>query len=133
MTGTGDVVTRLSSFRQYQRGGRRAPHKPLLMLLALGRLATHGTSRLPWSRAEEELGRLIAEFGPASSTGAAQSAAYRTRRRRSGWRAEILQAWDRQCTFCGYDGQLAGVPVGLEAAHVRWHRRQVFRGRPLAA
>ncbi len=212
MTGTGragELLTRLSSFRQYQRGGRRAPHKPLLMLLALGRMATDGTSRLPWSRAEEELGRLIAEFGPASSTGTAQSAAYpfthlRTdgvwvlsadvpmdrlgplrdgavvgslepgleealrdqphlvraaarslaesnfpptvaadvleavgfdpdavltggapaepdaRRRRSGWRAEILRAWDRQCAFCGYDGQLAGVPVGLEAAHVRW-------------
>lgn len=32
----------------------------------------------------------------------------------------MLQAWDRQCAFCGYDGQLAGATAGLDAAHVRW-------------
>jgi putative restriction endonuclease len=32
----------------------------------------------------------------------------------------VLQAWDRQCAFCGYDGQLASASVGLDAAHVRW-------------
>jgi putative restriction endonuclease len=42
------------------------------------------------------------------------------RRRNSGWRSAVLQAWDRQCAFCGHDGQLAGAPVGVEAAHVRW-------------
>lgn len=42
-------------------------------------------------------------------------------RRRSGkWREAILAAWDRQCGFCGYDGQLGGAAVGIEAAHVRW-------------
>lgn len=25
-----------------------------------------------------------------------------------------------KCAFCGYDGQLAGASVGVEAAHVRW-------------
>ncbi|MEV0781671.1 HNH endonuclease, partial [Streptomyces sp. NPDC050423] len=25
-----------------------------------------------------------------------------------------------QCAFCGYDGRIGAVPVGLEAAHVRW-------------
>lgn len=33
-----EVLTRLAGLRQYQRGGHRAPHKPLLVLLALGRL-----------------------------------------------------------------------------------------------
>lgn len=42
------------------------------------------------------------------------------RRREPGWRAAVLQAWDRQCAFCGYDGQLAGATAGLDAAHVRW-------------
>ena len=42
------------------------------------------------------------------------------RRRSAGWRERILEAWDRQCAFCGYDGQLGGVAVGIEAAHVRW-------------
>lgn len=42
------------------------------------------------------------------------------RRRDPGWRAAVLQAWDRQCAFCGYDGRLAGASVGIDAAHVRW-------------
>jgi putative restriction endonuclease len=32
----------------------------------------------------------------------------------------VLEAWDRQCAFCGYDGQFVGSSVGIEAAHVRW-------------
>jgi putative restriction endonuclease len=36
------------------------------------------------------------------------------------WRRCVLRAWDRQCAFCGYDGQLAAASVGIDAAHVRW-------------
>lgn len=205
------VLARLASLRQNQYRGRRAPHKPLLVLLALGHLANNGTSELPWSQAETTLSDLIAEFGPPSKTGRAQSAAYpftrlrndgvwvldqqveddrvgelsardvvgrlegelerslrsdrellhtaaralvethfpatvavdvltavgldpdvvlgapaapaadaTARRRDPAWRATVLQAWDRQCAFCGYDGQLGGATVGVEAAHVRW-------------
>ena len=32
----------------------------------------------------------------------------------------MLEAWDRQCAFCGYDGQVTGASVAIEAAHVRW-------------
>lgn len=32
----------------------------------------------------------------------------------------VLTAWDRRCAFCGFDGQLGGYPVGIDAAHVRW-------------
>ncbi len=213
MTGPGDeqLIDRLTSFRQYQRDGERVPHKPLLVLLALARLGETGSSALPWSAAETRLADLIAEFGPPSRTGRAQSAAYpftrlrgdgvwtldrdvpndslrplraaevtgrlspdvetllrgrselqraaarrlveaqfpmtvapdvlsavgldpylvletsadvvdlvQRRRRSAGWRHAILEAWDRQCAFCGYDGQLGGVAVGIEAAHVRW-------------
>ena len=42
------------------------------------------------------------------------------RRRDSAWRSAVLSAWDRSCAFCGYDGQLGGTAVGLDAAHVRW-------------
>lgn len=206
-----DVIDQLTSFRQYQHDGERVPHKPLLVLLALARLEASGSSALPWSAAETQLADLIAEFGPPSRTGRAQSAAYpftrlrrdgvwaldrdvpddnlrplrdgdvtghlqpgleavlrqrpelvrnvarrlveaqfpmtvapdvlaavgldpdlvletsadvvdlvERRRRSAGWRAHILEAWDRQCAFCGYDGQLGGVAVGIEAAHVRW-------------
>jgi putative restriction endonuclease len=42
------------------------------------------------------------------------------RQRRSSWTAAILTAWNRQCAFCGFDGQLGAATVGVEAAHVRW-------------
>lgn len=208
------VLDTLASLRQHQRGGQRSPHKPLLVLLALGRLAATGSSELPWPEAEVQLADLIAEFGPPSRTSRAQSAAYpftrlradgvwvldqdvqmdlvgplagqhvtgrlepamesvlrddpalirtaaralvlsnfpetvapdvltaagldpddvlnaaddrgdgrRTgvqRRRNPAWRSAVLQAWDRQCAFCGYDGQLGGASAGIDAAHVRW-------------
>jgi putative restriction endonuclease len=195
------VVQRFASLRQHQGDGHRSPHKPLLALLALGRLASTGRSDLPWSEAESQLADLIAEFGRPSRTGRRQSAAYPftrlrsdyvwvldhdvpmdnvgplaaehvtgrfehsvetalagdpqllnrvarslvdsqfpstiaadvllsvglspedvlgtgdaesepLRRRDPRWRWQILTAWDRQCAFCGYDGQLA--------AHIRW-------------
>ena len=43
-----------------------------------------------------------------------------TRRRSASWRYQVIAAWDGACAFCGYDGSLAGAPVGVEAAHVRW-------------
>jgi putative restriction endonuclease len=46
------------------------------VLLALGRLATTGSSELPWTEAETKLADLVAEFGPPSRTSRAQNAAY---------------------------------------------------------
>jgi putative restriction endonuclease len=34
-----DILDRVDKLRVWQRGGQRAPHKPLLLLLALGRLS----------------------------------------------------------------------------------------------
>lgn len=206
-----DPMERLLALRLHQQDGRRSPHKPLLALVALGRLVSTGSSQLPWSIAEQQLADLLAEFGRPSSAPRPQSAAYpftrlrsdgvwqldadvpmdavtplresdvtgsfapeieaellahparalataralvtshfpetliadvlvatgldpemvlgagadpapeMTARRRSvQWRYAVVEAWDRQCAFCGYDGQLGGVPVGLESAHVRW-------------
>lgn len=207
------MLARLARLRLHQRDGRRSPHKPLLVLLSLGRLTTTGSSALPWSEAQVVLGDLVAEFGPASRTSRVQSAAYpftrlrsdgiwvldrdvpmdtvgplttravtgrltreietaladdpellasaaralvdshfpdtiapdvlsavgldpdtirraadvvpdpsaATKRRRDPqWREMIIQAWDRQCAFCGFDGQILGATVGIDAAHVRW-------------
>jgi putative restriction endonuclease len=77
------VLERMSALRQHQQDGRRSPHKPLLVLLALGRLAETGSSSLPWSVAEERLADLLEEFGPTSKTPRAQSAAYPFTRLRS--------------------------------------------------
>ena len=205
-----DVVTKLTSLRQYQADGKRAPHKPLLVLLALGQLQSTGSSAMPWSMVEERLGAMLAEFGTPSRQGATSAAQPFTRlradhiwqltrdvpddnigplrespiegsftpdiehflkaapeqaldaariiveqqfpltvasdvliaagldpdlvfgtsvapsphagrrRRDPAWRPRILEAWDRSCAFCGFDGSLAGYPVGIEAAHVRW-------------
>ena len=54
------------------------------------------------------------------AVGTAQTADTEKRRRSSAWPLAILEAWDRQCAFCGYDGQLGSSSVGLEAAHIRW-------------
>lgn len=43
------------------------------------------------------------------------------RRRRSGFAEEVLRAYAYQCAMCGFDGALGRNPVGIEAAHVRWH------------
>lgn len=207
-----EVLARLSSLRQHQRHGKRSPHKPLLVLLALGRLSAEGTSEVPWTTATEKLAELIRDYGPPSAAQPAQSAAYpftrlrsdgiwtldhdvpmdrvrplavngvvgrlepvledalrdadlaalaarhlvesefpptvapdvlaavgldpdavlgaiqgqalsggaSRRHRRSSWPAAVLEAWDRQCAFCGFDGQLGAATVGVEAAHVRW-------------
>src|SRR6478672_2441441 len=70
------ALERLSSLRQYQHDGKRVPHKPLLVLLALSQLQQSGTSEMFWSQVESKLAHLIAEFGPPSRTGRRQSAAY---------------------------------------------------------
>lgn len=202
-----DPVAAVSRLRQHQRGGVRSPHKPLLMLMALGRLSRTGRSDIAWSDARTELSELITAFGPPSRTGAVQAAAYpftrlrsdgvwvldedvpmdrvtplaetnvtgrltvaleealrdpaslratarslvdaefpptlaldvlaaagldaedvysavpvsdARRRRSSAWPGQILSGWDRQCAFCGFDGQLGSGVVGIESAHVRW-------------
>ena len=200
------ALPRLESLNQHRRpDGARSPHKRLLTLLALGRLTRTGTSEITWNDAARELGDLLTEFGPPSTTSTVQAAAYpftrlradgvwtlssqvpndlitplraanpigrltaeveiavratgdipglarrlaedefppsvvpdlllsvgfdpdapsagataSARRRSSDWPRAVLAAWDRQCAFCGFDGQLGGHPVGIDAAHVRW-------------
>jgi putative restriction endonuclease len=71
-----EILDRFAGLRQHQRNGQRSPHKPLLVLAVLGRLAATGSSLLPWTSAEAGLADLIAEFGPLSRTSRTQSAAY---------------------------------------------------------
>lgn len=57
-----------TDLRQWKRGEQRAPHKPLLLLLALARI-TRGEPRLtPFSELEADLSRLLREFGPPRRT-----------------------------------------------------------------
>ncbi|MEE1740204.1 HNH endonuclease [Streptomyces sp. BE147] len=202
-----DWLERAAKLRQWTGNGIRAPHKPLLLLYALGRFREDADGELRYSGVEEDLKRLLAEYGPANrttpaypfhhlvsdgvwevrtdrgpgspgtgvlelrATGAAGRlvpelrAALRRepsllgritrvlldqhfppslhdelreavgldlepvapeplragrRQRDRRMREMVLTAYEYQCAFCGFDGRLGAVPVGLEAAHVRW-------------
>ncbi|MET9965805.1 phosphorothioated DNA-binding restriction endonuclease [Streptomyces sp. NPDC006356] len=202
-----DWLERIAKLRQWSRSGTRAPHKPLLLLHALGRFQQDPDSGLRYSAVEGDLQRLLTEYGPPNKTTPAYpfhhlvsdgvwevrtdrgqgspgsgvrdlretgatgrlapelrtalrrepellgrmarllldlhfppslhselceavglelelaetehlSAVRRRRDRRM--RELVLTAYEYQCAFCGYDGRIGAVPVGLEAAHVRW-------------
>lgn len=63
-----DWVRRVTSLNQWSRGGERAPHKPLLLLYALGCLQRTGSSLIRFADAERDLRRLLEEFGPPRTT-----------------------------------------------------------------
>jgi putative restriction endonuclease len=204
-----DWLEQTARLRQWSAGGVRAPHKPLLLLYALGRFQQDPDGELPYSAIESALANLLAEYGPGRRTSpaypfhhlvsdgvwevhtthgsgspgtgvrelrasgatgrlaedlrtslrrdppllsrmvrvlldlhfpsslhddlcravglelepaeaAALTGAPGTRRRDARMRELVLTVYEYQCAFCGYDGRLGTVPVGLEAAHVRW-------------
>jgi len=202
-----DWLERTAKLRQWSGNGTRAPHKPLLLLYALGRFQDDAQGELRYSAVESDLKRLLAEYGPANrttpaypfhhlvsdgvwevrtdrgpgspgsgvrelrTTGAtgrlapelraalrrepsllrrmarvlldrhfppslhgelceavalelelaeAQPLVAGRRQRNRQLRELVLTAYEYRCAFCGYDGRIGAVPVGLEAAHVRW-------------
>ncbi|GAA3899661.1 HNH endonuclease [Streptomyces lacrimifluminis] len=202
-----DWLGRIAKLRQWTSGGTRAPHKPLLLLHALGRFQQDADSELRYSAVEKDLQSLLTEYGPPNrttpaypfhhlvsdgvwevrtdhghgspgtgvrvlrETGATGRLApeLRTalrgepellgrmarllldlhfppslhselceavglelepaetghlvparRQRDRRMRELVLTAYEYRCAFCGYDGRIGTVPVGLEAAHVRW-------------
>ncbi|WP_181785752.1 phosphorothioated DNA-binding restriction endonuclease [Streptomyces phytophilus] len=202
-----DWLERVAKLRQWTRSGTRAPHKPLLLLYALGRFQEDADGGLRYTAVERDLQRLLTEYGPPHKTTPAYpfhhlvsdgvwevrtdhgpgSPGSRVRELReagaTGWLAAelraalrrepellgslvrslldshfppslhtelceavglglepagggrpaavprqrdprlrelVLTAYEYRCAFCGYDGRIGAVPVGLEAAHVRW-------------
>lgn len=62
-----EVIRAFEGIRRAQSDGRYAPHKPLLILLALARVQ-HGEPRMmPLAVVESKLKSLLAEFGPSGS------------------------------------------------------------------
>ncbi len=60
-----ETVLRLfEQLNVWSRGDQRAPHKPLLVLYALGRWSRGETAEIPFKRVEPDLTGLLREFGP---------------------------------------------------------------------
>jgi putative restriction endonuclease len=57
-------MDRLSRLRRAQIGGRRAPHKPLLLLWLFGRFAATGSALAAYTEAADPVSQLINDFGP---------------------------------------------------------------------
>src|ERR1700746_1963965 len=60
---SGAVLTRFDGLNVWKQGDQRAPHKPLLVLYALGRWQ-QGKTEVTFKEAEPELTSLLREFGP---------------------------------------------------------------------
>lgn len=58
------LLERLDALSVWRQGDQRAPHKPLLILIALARLQRDDPRLLPYREIEQALTRLLQEFGP---------------------------------------------------------------------
>ena len=38
------------------------------------------------------------------------------------FREDVLKAYEYKCAICGFDVRLRHLPIGLEAAHIKWHK-----------
>jgi putative restriction endonuclease len=61
------ILASFDKLRLWQRDGQRAVHKPLLVLLALGRLWRGESRAFEFSEIEDSLEKLLTQFGPPSA------------------------------------------------------------------
>lgn len=59
-----DILERFQRLRLWSSNDRRAPHKPLLALWAIGRCLAGADQMVPFSLVDQELERLLEAFGP---------------------------------------------------------------------
>ena len=63
-----EFLERIADINTWRQGGQRAPHKPLLLLLALGRVLADKERLIPWRYLEPGLRDLLKRFGRPSQT-----------------------------------------------------------------
>ena len=202
------LLEKLSNLNIWQNGDRRAPHKPLLLLVALGRVSRQLPRMGEYSEFRGPLKRLLREFAPTQTIVHPEYPFYRLTndglwelampgpegireslgenpsdymlrqrqisggfpadlqlalesdpdllrsavelllqeyfpdtlhddlisetaidldkelilrtRRDPSFRKRILRAYEFHCALCGFDLKINQVPVGLDAAHIRW-------------
>ena len=61
------IAQRFGTLNVWRKKGVRAPHKPLLVLYAIGELRRGKDRLLPYSQVDEDFGDILAEFGPRRS------------------------------------------------------------------
>ena len=59
-----EILERFKKLRIWKRAGERAPHKPLLVLYAIGKMQRCENRLIPYSEVDTDLGILLREFGP---------------------------------------------------------------------
>jgi putative restriction endonuclease len=64
-----DILAAFASLNVWAKGARRAPHKPLLILLALGEWQRGNRGPLPFAAVEPRLRDLLRQFGPPRADG----------------------------------------------------------------
>lgn len=59
-----ELISHFINLKTYKHTDKRAPHKPLMLLLALGRLQQGYPRLVKFADIEEELVKLMTDFGP---------------------------------------------------------------------
>ncbi len=57
------IIQKFEQLKVWRNADERAPHKPLLVLYAIGELLRDGNRLLPYSEIDDKLGNLLREFG----------------------------------------------------------------------
>ena len=138
----------IDQLKVWKRGAARAPHKPLTLLWMLGRVR-HGERRQASYAQDahkpigdllrEAANRILYEHFPESmhdairdQVGLPRDSMVRGSVAREGeatarsqrdpeFRHAVLRAYERRCTVCGFDLEIAGDLFAVEAAHIMWH------------
>ena len=63
-----ELLTRISALNIWKKGDQRAPHKPLLLLLALARINTGQPRLIAFDEIEKKVTTLLEDFGPSRAS-----------------------------------------------------------------
>ena len=61
------VFQKFENLNLWRKDGARAPHKPLLVIYAIGELLRGKDRLLPYSEIDVNFGNILSEFGPRRS------------------------------------------------------------------
>ncbi|OQX02085.1 MAG: hypothetical protein BWK73_43820 [Thiothrix lacustris] len=63
-----ELITRITALNVWKKGDQRAPHKPLMLLLAMARVHTDQPRLIPFDGIEKKLTQLLQDFGPSRAS-----------------------------------------------------------------